>query len=140
MFVTAYNKDIPDYGDPTTNKAESMFANIKRLIRQYFGETRPGMWNKCGVIKTMAFPILFLIFISFLGEFKYYLSTYRGGGGIDIKCCRHKMLSLPMQLRLGGFSVAKYMYNIFNLHSLHPKNTKQCLYNTWTLLWWRYDK
>ena len=42
MFVAAFTKEIPDYGDPTTNKAESMFANIKRLIRQYFGETRPG--------------------------------------------------------------------------------------------------
>ena len=44
MFVAAFTKEIPDYGDPTTNRAESMFANIKRLIRQYFGETRPGLF------------------------------------------------------------------------------------------------
>ena len=42
MFVAAYTRDIPDFGDPTTNTAESMFANIKRVIRQNFGESRPG--------------------------------------------------------------------------------------------------
>ena len=42
MFVSAFTRDIPDYGDPTTNTAESMFANIKRIIRQHFGESRRG--------------------------------------------------------------------------------------------------
>ena len=42
MFVTAFTREIPDYGDPTTNKAEYMFAHIKRFIRQSFGESCPG--------------------------------------------------------------------------------------------------
>lgn len=36
MFVSAWTRQIPDYGDDTTNQAESMFSKIKRDIKKFF--------------------------------------------------------------------------------------------------------
>ena len=49
MFVAAFTREIPDYGDPTTNNAEYTFAHIKRFIHQSFGESCPG-YNGGGLI------------------------------------------------------------------------------------------
>jgi hypothetical protein len=42
MFVSAFTRHIPDYGDPTTNQAESMIAAVKKMIKKHFSEFVPG--------------------------------------------------------------------------------------------------
>ena len=34
---------FPDYGDPTTNQAESMIAAVKKMIKKHFSEFVPGI-------------------------------------------------------------------------------------------------
>ena len=47
MFVSAFTRHIPDYGDATTNQAETMIGAIKRLIKKHFSEISPGDNDKC---------------------------------------------------------------------------------------------